>query len=264
MAKGNKLDRFRERLEDLDPETRRSYLERLYRDLGLFDTIINAIDEGVMVIDRNLAVKYYNARAKAMLGLPENAAEIPMSRLLPDLDWRRIMPFGDEGWSSSNQEFETHYPEHGFFQASIRPMNGDNTQAVVVIRDVTNDRDREKEAHVRGWENSALRFGAVVAHEVRNPLHGIYLMLQLMEKERGKELVSDLKKCGNEVLRLTNMLTNLMDTARPDGNKDFVPVDLATLVREVAVSLEPESRVREIAVEVLQPKPVPPVPGAAG
>lgn len=51
-VKKNFLDRFIERVEDVDANSRQAYILRLARERGFFETIFNAVEEGILEIGR--------------------------------------------------------------------------------------------------------------------------------------------------------------------------------------------------------------------
>ena len=97
-VKKNFLDRFSERLDDMDANSRQAYILRLAKERGFFETVFNAVDEGIMVIDRRLRIRYFNRAARELLGLPEDMADLRVSQLLQGVDWKRILQEDEEEW----------------------------------------------------------------------------------------------------------------------------------------------------------------------
>ena len=52
------LDRFTERFDDLDASSRQAYILRLARDRGFFEAVFNAVEEGIMVVDKSLHIHH--------------------------------------------------------------------------------------------------------------------------------------------------------------------------------------------------------------
>ena len=102
------LDRFSEHIEALDQQSRQAYILRLTRERGFFETVIDAVDEGILVIDRSLKIRYHNRAAKEMLSLPDDLRKVRLSQLLQDIDWQQILlSDGGEEWSRlAHQEVE--------------------------------------------------------------------------------------------------------------------------------------------------------------
>jgi PAS domain-containing protein len=75
-VKKNFLDRFSERLEDLDVNSRQAYILRLARERGFFETVFNAVEEGILVLDEQLRIRYFNRAAKDLLALPDDMENV--------------------------------------------------------------------------------------------------------------------------------------------------------------------------------------------
>ena len=142
-VKQNFLDRFSERLEDLDANSRQAYILRLARERGFFETVFNAVEEGILVVDRQLKIRYFNRAARELLALPEDITSLRVSQLLQGVDWRRILREDEEEWTRvARQEVEILYPVRRFVQFYLVPYPEDAGLAAVIIRDVTESRNR--------------------------------------------------------------------------------------------------------------------------
>ncbi len=102
-----------------------------------------------------------------------------------------------------------------------------------VIQDVTNEKRRD---HYLQRVNRLVSLGelaAGVAHEIRNPLTGIGVVLDILSKKRRSkaelELINDAK---SEIVRLEKLISDLLTFARPrDLNFDLV--DLRTVITSI-------------------------------
>ena len=140
-VKKNFLDRFSERLDDMDANSRQAYILRLAKERGFFETVFNAVDEGIMVIDRRLRIRYFNRAARELLGLPEDMADLRVSQLLQGVDWKRILQEDEEEWMRvARQEIEILYPVRRFLQFYLVPYPEDTGLAAVILRDGTDSR----------------------------------------------------------------------------------------------------------------------------
>ena len=115
MSKKSFLDRFTEKAEALDPQSRQAYILRLARERGFFETVFNSIEEGILIVDRKLHIKYHNQSAVSLLGLPEDLKGVRLSQFLHGVNWRRILDNDADEWLRvSRQEIEISYPETRF------------------------------------------------------------------------------------------------------------------------------------------------------
>ena len=264
-VKKNISDRFRERFDDLDSGTRQAYILRLIRERGFMETVFNTLDEGIMVIDRQLKLRYFNRTAKELLALPEDTSEVRVSQLLPDLDWRMILLSENGSWSRVvRQELEIFYPESRFVQLYLVPLPEEPELAAVILRDISESRLRTKSQLEQETVRAVSLLGAGVAHEIGNPLNSLYLNLQLLETSNGdpeenRELIGICKK---EVERLDSIIHRFLSAIRP-GSGNFVPLDISLLVLEVLNFMRPEIEARKIDVSCDFKSPLPQISGNA-
>ena len=140
-ARKSFLERFSERLGDLDDTNKQAYILRLARDRGFFETVFNAVEEGILVVDRHLRIRYSNRAAQDMLALPEDTSKIRASQLIQGVDWRGILREDENEWVRlARQEVEILYPEPRFIQFYLVPLPEDTKLAAVSLRDVTESR----------------------------------------------------------------------------------------------------------------------------
>ena len=76
------LDRLVERLDAIDSSSIQAYILHLAREKGFLETIFNAVREGILVINRELKIRYHNHAAKELLGLPDDLSRLRVSNFL--------------------------------------------------------------------------------------------------------------------------------------------------------------------------------------
>ena len=177
------LERFSDRLGELDATNRQAYILRLARDRGFFETVFNAVEEGILVVDRKLRIRYANRAAHDMLALPEDIATIRVPQLIQGVDWRRILHEDENEWVRlARQEVEILYPEPRFIQFYLVPLPEDAALAAVILRDVTESRRKTMNELESETVKAVSLLAAGVAHEIGNPLNSLYLNLQIIER----------------------------------------------------------------------------------
>ena len=259
------IDRVATRFEDLDASARQAYLLRLARERGFFRTVFDAVDEGIMVIDRRLRLRYVNRAARELLALPEESTEVRISQLLPGVDWRRVLAENEAGWDRvARQELEIFYPEHRFVQFSLTPLPEDPTLAAALLRDVTEGRRRTMSELERETVRAVSLLAAGVAHEIGNPLNSLYLNLQLLERGgiTPAESAEMIEVCKQEVERLDSIIHGFLNAIRP-GKPEFAPVDIRELIVEVLRFMRPEVEARSVEVNCAWMGEIPKISGDA-
>ena len=265
------LDRFIERLDAIDSNSLQAYLVHLFRERGFFESVFNAIHEGILVIDKHLAIKYFNQAARTVLGLPEDYRKLKINKLLPQLDWSKILGGDVKAWTRlARQEIEIEYPVHRWLQIYVVPQEDENERfATVILHDVTERRkqtDEELESRTAGVV--AMLAGSV-AHEIGNPLNSLYLNLQLLEHDLKYEAAFDHQEaletvscCRGEVQRLDNLIRQFLNAVRP-SQMNFQTVDLRELLLDTLKFMRHELELRSLTVKCDFPEAWPMISGDA-
>jgi signal transduction histidine kinase len=101
---------------------------------------------------------------------------------------------------------------------------------------------------------------AVAAHELRNPMHAILLLvtaaLAIARRDQARELTSKLERIRHVVDKYVKRATLLLDSVRMDSGAwaaDRNEFDLSEVVREICGSYEPEAQFAGSAVSLALP-----------
>jgi len=262
------LDKLIERLDKLDPKSLQLQFLRLAQERGLLETIFQSIQEGVIVIDGLARLAYANKAAESMMGFSFDSTKgRPVSRYLRGIDWDRILELDEEEWSRIiSREIEVTYPEHRFLSFYAVPLSSELSPekgAVVILRDVTRDRQVEADMLESERLNAVKLLAAGVAHEIGNPLNALDIHLQLLEREigaLGEEERSNLGElvgvARNEVSRLDLIITQFLRAIRPTKPK-LAATRVETLIEDTVRLLKQEIEDRSVAVEITYSDPVP-------
>ena len=250
-----------ERLDRLDPGSVQAQFLRLASERGLLETIFHALREGILVLDAEGRIVYANRGACRLLGMDE-AASVgqPMKRYLREIEWERLLRLDDKEWARmASREIEISYPEHRFLALYLAPLENPTdgrTGVVMILRDVTQERDHEAEMVESERLNAVLMLAAGVAHEIGNPLNSLAIHLQLIDRElRGlpeteagalRELLGVAR---GEIQRLDQILAQFLKAIRP-SLPNFERRALPELVAATLETLAAEIRDRQVVVEV--------------
>ena len=265
----NFFDRLSARFESLDASSRQAGLALLMKERGFFETVFNAVEDGILVIDRELHLRYFNWAARELLGLPENTSALRLNQLLPDVDWRQIIPEDSTAWDRVvRQELQILYPQMRYLQFYLTPLGEDNPVATVILRDVTESRRRATSDLERETVKAVSQLAAGVAHEIGNPLNSLSMNLQILERGltdpeetiSPEDAVKMLRRCENEVERLDSIIHSFLSAIRP-GKANFTTVDLRQTVFEVLNFMRPEIEARQVNVKCSWSDVMPPVNG---
>ena len=105
--KSSFLDKVLGRIGRLDAEGLQTVVQRLARERNFLETLFNTIEDGVLVVDENGRVLYFNQAVTRLIGLQMDGEDGHITDYLPELDWekfRKPMPPAS-AWRALNLKF---------------------------------------------------------------------------------------------------------------------------------------------------------------
>jgi signal transduction histidine kinase len=277
MKSGNSfLERLIDRMDRMDPSNLQTYVLRLVREKGFLETIFNTIQEGLIVIDRGLRVRFINEAGTRLLGIQTDPEGERIDRHLREVDWSSLMALPPDQWPrASRQEIEVFYPQHRYLSFYLVPVGGETLprtgtlpMAALILQDITENREHT-EQHVESQRVQAITMlAAGVAHELGNPLNSLGIHLQLLsrclgnvkDQEIADEAEELLDVASQEVRRLDGIVKNFLHAIRPVP-LDLKPLDLCQTLVGTIKFLRQEIEERGIQVEAAMPDSLPTIMG---
>ncbi len=255
------LDKLIARMDRLDPKSLQTFFLRLSQEKGLLETIFHAIQEGIIVLDGAGRITYLNRAVAKLLGIAaEEATGEPIRKYLRGIDWEGVMRLDEQEWTRLvHREIEINYPEHRFLVFYVVPLGVVNTGesgAVVILRDVTHDREHEAQTLESERLQALMLLSAGMAHEIGNPLNSLNIHLQLIGREldalpaaERENLRGLLDVAQKEVARLDRIVTQFLRAVRPTPPQ-LEPASVRAVLADTLDFLQHEIRDRDVLVEV--------------
>ena len=223
------------------------------------DAVIEAMQEGVIVLDGADRVVDINPAAQAILGAPSLRV---IGRPVMDLPYlgeawaaRGRSPGAPELTVGAGEEARTFDVRVSSVSAPRSGLSG----RLVVLRDVS-ERARIEQAlqdakdAAEAANRTKSQVLANVSHELRTPLSGILGSCEILAEEAATPpaMVPDLERIrasGYELLRLIDELLDLskMEAGRIELSPE--PFEVAVLVREVAETVRPLAERKDVALD---------------
>lgn len=223
----------REGAPDLARERRRS------------ESILERMNEGVVVLDDRLRPVFSNASARTLLGFPEVSLppRLPAEDLAM-LAWRSLR----EG-RPMEQVVELWFPARTSLRSHVAPLE-DESGVVVVVQDVTQELRTQRMRR---------EFVAHASHELKSPVAGLQVLAEAVRaaaKDDPAAVDGFAARIVDETDRLTRLIADLLDLSRLEEAEAApdTPVDLSHVVEaEVSAATYSAERTGTTIASDVQP-----------
>jgi PAS domain S-box-containing protein len=256
-------------LQTSEEQTRR-LLKQANKGKKFLETIVNGIEDQMMVIDLNYRIIEVNRALLKMVGLRRedvvgmHCYEVSHHLSEPCSSPDHPCPLNDavatrKAASTTHVHFAKDGREH-YIHVVCHPLideDGKVNQVIDLSRDIT----KEVTARTRMLHDDKMsslgKLSASVVHEINNPLTGILNFIKLMQRLLGKGKPSEtdlanmqnyLEMVHNETSRVSKTVSNLLAFSRKT-KPEFTQVNLNDLLEETIALTEYQMRFQGITVQ---------------
>ena len=220
------------------------------RDAALLASLVEALGEPVVLIDRFDRVHAANAPARILV--PGLRLGAPLAMALRDPDVLAAVARARAETAAQTARFPEHGAVERVFEARAAPVAETPGLVALTLRDLT-----------EAWRLDRIRtdFVANASHELRTPLASLLGFIETLqgparEDARARERFLDVMR--GQATRMSRLIDDLLSLSRVERKLHIRPtdsVDLAQVVGHIAETLAPLARTRGAAMK-LDLKPV--------
>lgn len=218
-------------------------------------SIIEASPAGMVLFDETLHIEYMNHNAMDMAGIAdctteENLSEIAflnsiLKRVSEDLFKSDTMTHSGNFAYGEHDCRKYRYNIHKFKRFD------ETYAALLTVEDITAE-EREREAFFEKAKNKTLNnLIAGIAHEIKNPLTAISASADMIQTKGDNEKFRKAfsQYIPQEIARITRLINNLIDYARPSQSK-IEQVELTEVLKSIYELARVSAKNTEISLEM--------------
>jgi two-component system NtrC family sensor kinase len=232
--------------------------DELHRMREFSENILESLNDGLAVVDRDDRVVRWNRRLEELYGVRHEAAVGQRLEQILDSGFFDVLRSGrrdsPEGAALYRVPLATrHEPPRRLLvnvaTTPLRDMSGAINGTIVVLEDISARVQLEEQLQISEKMASIGLLAAGVAHEVNTPLTGIssfvQMLMQATEPDDPKAQV--LEKIERQTFRAAKIVNGLLNLARP-AQVDSGPVDVNAVINDVLSLLEHQMKTGRIQV----------------
>ncbi|MGE4580044.1 MAG: ATP-binding protein [Desulfuromonadales bacterium] len=250
----NELRRRHEKLVKTLADLRSSRYEIL-RERNFKETIVENIETGILTLDPEGRVTSANSPVLRILNLERTPSPIPLEQSLEA--WPEIWEALAKPLAESLSGFWSRYfylereGKHQTFRIALLPVafSGEKGR-IVTVEDLTERTNMRRRMERMERLASLGRLSAGIAHEIRNPLTGVSLLLDELHDRllRFPEDQNLIRRALEEMERLEGLVNELLNFSVP-SQPSLTRVDVADVLRETLFLCQKQLQKADIVLQ---------------
>ena len=225
------------------------------------DSVLESLNEGLLVVDLADRIVRWNRQMDAMYGLSRGEA---VGRTLDDVfdapfvaGLRAARRDSESGTAAlyrvplaSRHAASPRALLLNIALAPLRTPDGATTGSIVVLQDISSRAQLEEQLQISEKMASIGLLAAGVAHEVNTPLTGISSYTQMLLEKADPEdpRTKVLEKIERQTFRAAKIVNGLLNLARPSQGESLQPVDMNAVINDVLSLLEHQFKTSNLKV----------------
>ncbi len=219
--------------------------EELAKQQEEFGSVIQNMDEGLILIDHEGTVQTVNQSACGILNIPQDARNKPLVSLNRDLALQKAAREAGEG-KRTVQELLVQGRRYRLVASPVRSI-GEETGAVLLLMDDTERLEAEQ---------TRREFSANVSHELKTPLTSISGYAEIIRNGlvQPGDVCEFAGKIYDEAARLIALVEDILQLSRLDEKEwpqEEEPIELLALAKEVVNTLQEKASKKGVELEVI-------------
>lgn len=226
-----------------------------------FDALVRALPLGVIMLGRDLRVRFANRAAAVIFGFERSRARgSHLIAAVPSIELEQRAQAALAGQAASSPLIVAGKSVNRSYAVSVYPLvtsEGDEDDAAVEPAGVLIV--AEDQTELLKLERARQEFLTNVSHELRTPLSSIKLMLETVGEagdEEARQLF--LPQALGQVDRLAGLVQRLLEQARAESGEmvlQMAEIDLEEVARPIVASFQPQAAAAAINLELRQLRP---------
>ncbi|HET7815910.1 MAG TPA: ATP-binding protein [Candidatus Baltobacteraceae bacterium] len=227
-----------------------------------FDALVRALPLGVVMLDRDLRIRFANRASGAIFGFDNKRIRgVHLIQAVPNIDLENRANGALQGDRPASAMIVAGKNVSRSYAVNVYPLvtepegdeddNAGEVRGVLVLA--------EDQTEVLALERARQEFLSNVSHELRTPLSSIKLMLETVH-ESGEEEAQRifLPQALAQVDRLAALVQRMLEQARADSGKLVLQIeefDLEEAARPIVASFQPQASARGVNLELRSERP---------
>jgi PAS domain S-box-containing protein len=237
----------------------RSSLSKLILEQHRTESVLEALQDAIIVLDEFCNVLYMNPLAEVVVGLPTTSARgMSATELALRNDLLRLLLNAESAFDEHTKPIAiTVENQSRYYQPYRIRLMKPNPQydeshplgTVLGLRDVS---------HFQELDTAKTYFLATISHELKTPLSSINLSLKLLEDSRVGPLVDEQKKLVSNIRlendRLIKLVSELLNLAQLESGRiqlNPMPVNAVLILQQAIEAIRSQADAKQIILELI-------------